>query len=198
VAQGLELIAVDYLQLMEHSRKGMSPYEHASEVSTGLKAFAKAEDLTVMAVAQLSRDLELRPDKRPMPSDHRVRRTAGGHCRLSSHEKRLRATPFARRDCRNRPERPRAGQRRTLPDSVDGRPRRDRHLLALRRQKRTRPDALLLVDRYKETRVNDQAFGKGARVGDGPYRPDRLSEKFLDRVVGILQPVFAEPMRIAA
>lgn len=69
--QRLELIVVDYLQLMSHSRKGMSPYEHASEVSTGLKAFAKAENLTVMAVAQLSRDVEKRPDKRPMPSDLR-------------------------------------------------------------------------------------------------------------------------------
>jgi replicative DNA helicase len=67
----LELVIVDYLQLMAHSRKGMSPYEHASEVSTGLKDFAKAEGLTVMAVAQLSRDVEKRPDKRPMPSDLR-------------------------------------------------------------------------------------------------------------------------------
>jgi replicative DNA helicase len=72
-AQGerLELVIVDYLQLMAHSRRGLSPYEHASEVSTGLKMFAKAENLTVMAVAQLSRDLERRPNKRPMPSDLR-------------------------------------------------------------------------------------------------------------------------------
>jgi replicative DNA helicase len=69
--QKLELIVVDYLQLMAHSRKGMSPYEHASEVSRALKEFAKAEDLAVMAVAQLSRDVEKRPDKRPMPSDLR-------------------------------------------------------------------------------------------------------------------------------
>jgi replicative DNA helicase len=67
----LELVIVDYLQLMAHSRKGMSPYEHASEVSIGLKGFAKAENLVVIAVAQLSRDLEKRPDKRPMPSDFR-------------------------------------------------------------------------------------------------------------------------------
>lgn len=67
----LELVVVDYLQLMAHSRKGMSPYEHASEVSIGLKTFAKAEGLTVMAVAQLSREVEKRPDKRPMPSDLR-------------------------------------------------------------------------------------------------------------------------------
>lgn len=67
----LELVIVDYLQLMAHSRKGITPYEHASEVSTGLKQFAKAEGLTVMAVAQLSREVEKRPDKRPMPSDLR-------------------------------------------------------------------------------------------------------------------------------
>lgn len=71
VGQTLDLVVVDYLQLMAHSRKGMSPYEHASEVSRALKEFAKAENLVVMAVAQLSRDLERRPDKRPMPSDLR-------------------------------------------------------------------------------------------------------------------------------
>lgn len=72
-AQGrkLDLVVVDYLQLMAPSRKGMSPYEHASEVSRALKEFAKAEDLVVMAVAQLSRDVEKRPDKRPVPSDLR-------------------------------------------------------------------------------------------------------------------------------
>ncbi|MGW8279727.1 DnaB-like helicase C-terminal domain-containing protein [Sphingomonas aurantiaca] len=43
----------------------------ASEVSVGLKQFAKSEGLVVMAVAQLSRDVEKRPDKRPMPSDLR-------------------------------------------------------------------------------------------------------------------------------
>lgn len=69
--QALELVVVDYLQLMSHSRKGMSLYEHASEISLGLKEFAKAENLVVMAVAQLSRDVEKRPDKRPMPSDLR-------------------------------------------------------------------------------------------------------------------------------
>jgi replicative DNA helicase len=72
-AQGgkLELVVVDYLQLMAHSRKGMSLYEHATEISSGLKSFAKEEGLVVMAVAQLSRDLERRPDKRPIPSDLR-------------------------------------------------------------------------------------------------------------------------------
>lgn len=69
--QKLELVVVDYLQLMTPSRKGMSPYEHVGEVSQGLKQFAKAEGLTVMAVAQLSREVEKRPDKRPMPADLR-------------------------------------------------------------------------------------------------------------------------------
>lgn len=67
----LELVVVDYLQLMTHSRKGMQAYEHVSEISVGLKQFAKAEGLTVMAVAQLSREVERRPDKRPIPSDLR-------------------------------------------------------------------------------------------------------------------------------
>ena len=49
----------------------MSLYEHATEISSGLKSFAKEEGLVVMAVAQLSRDLERRPDKRPIPSDLR-------------------------------------------------------------------------------------------------------------------------------
>ena len=69
--QSLDLVVVDYLQLMAHSRRGMTPYEHASEVSRALKEFAKAENLVVMAVAQLSRSLEQRPDKRPNPSDLR-------------------------------------------------------------------------------------------------------------------------------
>lgn len=67
----LELVIIDYIQLLAHSRKGMSPYEHASEISIGLKQFAKAEGLAVMEVAQLSRDVEKRPDKRPIPSDLR-------------------------------------------------------------------------------------------------------------------------------
>lgn len=72
-AQGkrLELVIVDYLQLMAASRPGMSPYESATEISKGLKTLAKDEGLTVFALAQLSRDVEKRPDKRPMPSDLR-------------------------------------------------------------------------------------------------------------------------------
>lgn len=67
----LELVIVDYLQLMAFSRPGMSLYEHATEVSKGLKVLAKDEDLVVLALAQLSRDVEKRNDHRPIPSDLR-------------------------------------------------------------------------------------------------------------------------------
>ncbi|HWW56377.1 MAG TPA: DnaB-like helicase C-terminal domain-containing protein [Sphingopyxis sp.] len=72
-AQGkrLELVIVDYLQLMQPSKAGMSPYEAATEISKGLKVLAKDEGLTVFALAQLSRGVESRPDKRPVPSDLR-------------------------------------------------------------------------------------------------------------------------------
>jgi|GEM_PF-413191 len=69
--QKLELVIIDYLQLMAPSRPGMSPYEHASEVSKGLKTLAKDEDLAILALAQLSRGVETREDHRPKPSDLR-------------------------------------------------------------------------------------------------------------------------------
>lgn len=69
--QKLELVIIDYLQLMSPSRAGMSLYESATEISKGLKALAKDEHLAVLALAQLSRDVEKRPDKRPVPSDLR-------------------------------------------------------------------------------------------------------------------------------
>lgn len=69
--QKLELVIVDYLQLMQPSRKGMSPYESVSEISRGLKLLAKEEHLAVFALAQLSRDVEKRNDKKPIPSDLR-------------------------------------------------------------------------------------------------------------------------------
>lgn len=69
--QKLELVIIDYLQLMAPSRSKMTPYEHASEVSKGLKMLAKDEDLAVLALAQLSREVEKRPDHRPITSDLR-------------------------------------------------------------------------------------------------------------------------------
>lgn len=71
-AQGsrLDLIVVDYLQLIRADGK-LSPYEAVSEVSRSLKEIAKDADCAVLALAQLSREVEKRADKRPQLSDLR-------------------------------------------------------------------------------------------------------------------------------
>lgn len=71
-AQGsrLDLIVVDYLQLVRPDGK-LSPYEAVSEVSRSLKEIAKEADCPVLALAQLSREVEKRADKRPQLSDLR-------------------------------------------------------------------------------------------------------------------------------
>lgn len=71
-AQGtrLDLIVVDYLQLVRAEGK-LSPYEAVSEVSRSLKEIAKDADCPVLALAQLSREVEKRADKRPQLSDLR-------------------------------------------------------------------------------------------------------------------------------
>jgi replicative DNA helicase len=68
--QKLELVVVDYLQLMRPDRRG-SKYEDVSEVSMALKAMAMDHGVAIMALAQLSRLVEQRPDKRPQLSDLR-------------------------------------------------------------------------------------------------------------------------------
>lgn len=68
--QKLELVVVDYLQLLRPDHR-CPPYEAVSEVSRGLKAIAKQYDVCVLALAQLSRAVEQREDKRPMLSDLR-------------------------------------------------------------------------------------------------------------------------------
>jgi len=72
-AQGfpLELVVVDYLQLLSPNTKGRSAYEAVSEVSRELKAIAKDNDVAILALAQLSRSVEKRDDKRPQLSDLR-------------------------------------------------------------------------------------------------------------------------------
>lgn len=67
----LELVVVDYLQLLSSDTRGRSNYEAVSEVSRGLKALAKDQDVAVLALAQLSREVEKRTDKRPQLSDLR-------------------------------------------------------------------------------------------------------------------------------
>lgn len=68
---GLGLIVVDYLQLMRGSMDTDNRVNEISEISRGLKAIAKELNLPMIALSQLSRNLEQRPDKRPKMADLR-------------------------------------------------------------------------------------------------------------------------------
>jgi len=69
--QKLELVMVDYLQLVRPDFRTDNTNLAVSEVSRGLKSIAKQYDVGVLALAQLNRSVESRPDKRPMLSDLR-------------------------------------------------------------------------------------------------------------------------------
>jgi replicative DNA helicase len=67
----LGLIIVDYLQLMRSSRPGESREKEISEISRSLKALAKELRVPVIALSQLNRAVETRPERRPLLADLR-------------------------------------------------------------------------------------------------------------------------------
>jgi replicative DNA helicase len=67
----LKLVVVDYLQRMRPDRQMQKKYEEVSEISAALKDIAKSNDVAIMALAQLNREVEKRGDKRPMTADLR-------------------------------------------------------------------------------------------------------------------------------
>ena len=69
---GLEMVVIDYLQLMSGSgRSGDSRQQEISDISRSLKALARELNVPVVALSQLSRAVESRPNHRPMLSDLR-------------------------------------------------------------------------------------------------------------------------------
>ena len=65
------IVIIDYLQLMTGSGKSESRQNEISEISRSLKALARELNVPVVALSQLSRAVEQRPDHRPMLSDLR-------------------------------------------------------------------------------------------------------------------------------
>lgn len=69
---GLDFLVVDYLQLLTGaSKKGENRVQELTEITTGLKALAKELNVPIMALSQLSRQVEQRDDKRPQLADLR-------------------------------------------------------------------------------------------------------------------------------
>ncbi len=69
--KGLGLVIVDYIQLMRAEDPRVNRVEQVGQITRGLKILARELDVPVVAISQLSRAPEQRPDKRPMLSDLR-------------------------------------------------------------------------------------------------------------------------------
>jgi len=71
--RGLDVLVVDYLQLLSGAKAGRndSRVQELTEITTGLKALAKELNVPIVALSQLSRQVENRDDKRPQLSDLR-------------------------------------------------------------------------------------------------------------------------------
>lgn len=70
IESGLDLIVIDYLQLMS-SWNSMNRVQEISEISRWIKSLARELNVPIIALSQLSRTVEQRPDKRPIMSDLR-------------------------------------------------------------------------------------------------------------------------------
>lgn len=68
---GLDLMMVDHIGLADVEDSRASPVQRVSEITRQLKLLAKELDIPVIALSQLNRQLEQRPNKRPIPSDLR-------------------------------------------------------------------------------------------------------------------------------
>ena len=69
--KGLDLLIVDYLQLMRGVNRGENREREIAEISSSLKALAKELEIPIIAISQLSRQTEARTDKKPQLSDLR-------------------------------------------------------------------------------------------------------------------------------
>ena len=69
--KGLDVVFIDYLQLIQNETHKENRNENIGEISRGLKLLAKELDITVVALSQLSRALEVRANHRPQLSDLR-------------------------------------------------------------------------------------------------------------------------------